>query len=168
MSEKTIAFIYFNVYCVLLFLIDALLAIFYAELETPKGLANVLLDYIGLIAVLGYAYDKKMASKYIWLLFAVIFVAWKIAGYVYLDANPMRINVMMIIMYAPMYWSVILYPLLTMEEDETKRVAIVQKRDYIKERFKSFYVIFSALSVLILVVCLAIMVMPSVKNSGGL
>jgi len=168
MSEKTIAFIYLNVYCVLLFVIDAFLALFHAELETPKGMANVLLDYIGLIAVLGYAYDKKMASKYIWLLFALIFVGWKIYGYVHLDKNPLQIKAMIIIMYAPMFWSIILYPLLTMEEDEIKKTTIALKRDKLKERFKSFYVIFSALSFLILVLCLAVMVMPLFMNSSGL
>ena len=142
----------------MLFVIDVLLVLMHSELNTSKGVLNILLDYIALIAVLGYAYDKKTASKSVWLMFAVIFVAWKISGYVYLDSNPMRIDAMMIIMYAPLYWSIILYSLLTMEEDEAKRTRVALIRDKFVKRFKGFYTIFSGLSLVTLILCLIVMV----------
>ena len=158
MDDKTISFIYINVYCILLFVVEILMVLYHHELESTKGMVNVFLDLVALIAVLGYAYERKTVSKHFWMTFAMVFFLWEVLGYAYLDSNPFRINVMILIMLGPLYWGVALYPLLTLEEDETKKIDITAKRDRLKERFKGLMVMGCTLSLLFLFLCLTVLI----------
>lgn len=48
------------------------------------------------------------------------------------------ISLIILIMQGPLYWCVIMYALITMEEDEVKKALRISKRDNFKTKFKNF------------------------------
>ncbi len=158
MNEKTIAFIYINVYCGLLLAVQAGMIFYQGELNTPKGAANALFDFFAFIALLGYVYDKKILSQLLWRLFAIGYFIWEFACYTRLYPDPLKIDVMLLIMFGPLYWGVILYPFITLEGDEAKKQNMTARRDHIAKRFRSLFGIGGGLSILFLGLCLYYMI----------
>ena len=158
MKEELIERIYIKVYFWTLLIVQTLMVISSDELGTVKGTVNVIFFYLSFIPLYGYAYQKKTASQSLWKIFAPAFFLWQTACFFYLYPNPYVINVMLVIMLAPLYWGVAMYFLITMEADENKRTEMAAKRNNVKEKFKSFFVICSALALLLLILSFVVMI----------
>lgn len=154
MSEKTITFIFINIYCALSLALQAMMALYQGEFNTPKVAANALFDFFALIPLLGYVYDRKILSQTLWQVFALGYFIWELACYTRLYPDPLKIDLMLLIMSGPLYWGVILYPLVTMEENAARKNLITAKWDKIAKRFRSLLCIAGGLSILLLILCI--------------
>lgn len=151
MTEETITKIYFMVYFWLLLTVQTILVVSGPALELKAGIINIIMTYTSFIPLYGYAYDKKISTKTFWQVFAVIFLLWEISCYVVIYDNPFHINLLSIVMQGPLYWGVVMYGVITMEESAAKKALFMEKRDYYKERFKSIFVIGDAFAMLLLI-----------------
>jgi len=158
MKEETISAIYLNVYFGLLLAVQTLLIIYQHELDSPKGIVNTVLNYMAFVPFYGYVYDKKILSKYFWLIFAFVYFLWELGRYFFLYNDSFKIDIMLFIMLAPLYWGVIMYVLITMEEDDVKKALMVTRRNNFKEKFKSLFAICNVLALLFLILCLIVMI----------
>ena len=151
MTEEQITSIYMKAYFWLLLTVQTILVITQQELETQKGMFNTLFSYVALIPFYGYIYDRKLLTKRIWQIFALIFFAWEIGCCVYLYNDPLIIDVMLIIMLSPLYWSIVMYVFISMEDDEVTKAAMTGKRNHFQERFRNVIIICNVLAVTFLV-----------------
>ncbi len=158
MKEDLIEQIYIQVYFWSLLIVQTLMVIYSQELDSRKGTVNAIFFYLSFIPLYGYAYHKKIASQFLWKLFVPAFFLWESACFLYLYKYPLTINIMLLIMLGPLYWSAVMYVLITMEPDENKRMAMTAKRNKVKEKFKSFFVICCALAFLMLVLSFFVMI----------
>ncbi|MFO7965309.1 MAG: hypothetical protein R6U50_15400 [Desulfobacterales bacterium] len=157
MKEDLIERIYIQVYFWLLLIVQTSMVATTQELDTFKGLINTIFIYLSLIPLYGYAYAKQTASQTLWKLFVPAFLIWEAACFLYLYPNTMSINLLLLIMMAPLYWSLINYALITMEQDEKKQAERAEKRQRIKEKFRSVVVISSSLALLLMILSIVVM-----------
>ena len=154
MDDAKLVKIYLNVYLWLFVLVQTLLLWLGSELASPRGIMNTAFTYLSFVPLFGYIYDKKIPTRGLWRLFIVLFFLWQIASFAFLYPLPVHIKGLQILMMMPLYWSLAGYAIITVQQDEAKKAAIIQKRDDFKERSKTIVSIICSLAMLLLILCI--------------
>ena len=157
MNDDQIAKIYLIAYFWLFLAVQSALVYFGTELESPRGIINTAFTYLAFVPLYGYTYDRQIPTRGLWRLFIVLFFLWQIAAFSWLYGHPLKIVLMQILMMLPLFWSLVGYALITVQQDEAKKTAMIRQKDDFKDRSKSFVVIAGALAMLLLMICLFIM-----------
>ena len=110
---------------------------------------NYILQYVfsilGFIAFFGYVHDKRIFTRLTWVALAALFFAWELGCYLFLY-RPLASALPGLVMLLPKCWCIALYPFITMELDNEKRLSNIRKRDFYVSKFKVVFVIFAVLA----------------------
>jgi hypothetical protein len=167
MNDKLIARIYMEAYFWLLLATQTLLVVFGTELDSPRGITNTVFTYLALIPFFGYIRNEKFPTKDLWRLFAALFSLWQVLAFFLLYDHAVKTKFMLFILLSPLYWGVVLYAMVTVEEDSKKKEARRLKVEAFKEKYRSIIAISSAFSMLLLCLSLFIMLEGRFKLLSG-
>jgi hypothetical protein len=81
------------------------------------------------------------------MVLVALFFIWELGCYLFIS-NPFLINILILVMLLPKYWSVALYPLVTLESSDEIRLSSTRKRDFYVSRFRIIFVVMAVLAVL--------------------
>lgn len=158
MKEERIQQLYIQAYFWSLLTVETLMIMSSLELASWIGQVNTVLFYLALIPLFGYAYQKKIGRRMFWRLFTPVFFLWEAACFLHFYNNPLSINMMLLIMLAPLYWSMAAYTMIAMEPDAVRRRQITEKMDAFREKFRTVIVICSGLALLLLMLSLYVLI----------
>ncbi len=122
-----------------------------------KDILQSFFTFLGFVAFFGYVYNKRILSRSVWIVLSSLFFLWEIGCYFFIE-NPWFGNLLILVMLLPKYWSVALYPLITLEMNDGTRLSNICKRDHYISRFRVIFVGIAILSTLAQVLIIGIFV----------
>ncbi len=122
-----------------------------------KEILQSFFTLLGFVAFFGYVHNKRILTRSVWIVLSSLFFLWEIGCYIFIE-NPWFANLLILVMLLPKYWSVALYPLITMEMNDETRLSNIRKRDQYISRFKVFFVGIAILATLAQVLIIGIFV----------
>jgi hypothetical protein len=120
---------------------------------STKDVFQTFFTILGFVAFFGYVHGIRIFNRFVWIVLLPLYFLWEIGCYLFIK-NPWFVNLLILVALLPKYWSVALYPLITMEKNQEARLSNTRRRDYCVSRFKILFVGTAVLATLAQVVIL--------------
>jgi len=101
---------------------------------TLKNCIDIFLRYFAFIPFFGFAYDKMLPKRLFWKIFSFVFLAWELACYFLLYESSLAWEMLTLIVLIPKYFSVMVFPIYTLEDMSDKKRIIKENLEWLKTK----------------------------------
>jgi len=131
---RKIDFTFYQIYLWTLLIATFIYSYPYEFSFTGKNVIDVSLRYLAFIPFFGFAYKVKMLNRTFWQVFATIYLSWEMGCYFLLYESSIAWDILVLIVLVPKYFSVVFYPLYTMEQDVEHKERIRGNLEWLKTK----------------------------------